>query len=155
MCLPAMAAKDTLIVALDTKYASMDNYATSQTNLVNLFFLVGDPLVERNQDGSIRAHLVNEWKNIDPTTWEYHLREGVRFHNGNELTAESVRFTMMDFILDQNRRKELYSQAQRRIIEQAYWMPTFLQYQIMAAKKDLEVSASPDEMVSFHHAYWK
>jgi ABC-type transport system substrate-binding protein len=98
---------------------------------------------------------VNEWKNIDPTTWEFHLREGVRFHNGNELTAESVRFTMMDFILDQNRRKELYSQAQRRIIEQAYWMPTFLQYQIMAAKKDLEVSASPDEMVSFHHAYWK
>jgi len=58
-------------------------------------------------------------------------------------------------ILDQNRRKELYSQAQRRIIEQAYWMPTFLQYQIMAAKRDLEVSASPDEMISFHHAYWK
>jgi peptide/nickel transport system substrate-binding protein len=102
--LPAMAAKDTLIVALDTKYASMDNYATSQTNLVNLFFLVGDPLVERSQDGSIRPHLVTEWKNIDPTSWEFKLREGVRFHNGNELTAESVRFTMMDFILDPNRK---------------------------------------------------
>lgn len=32
--------------------------------------------------------LATEWKQIDETTWEFSLREGVKFHNGVTLTAE-------------------------------------------------------------------
>ncbi|WP_136635313.1 ABC transporter substrate-binding protein [Pseudooceanicola onchidii] len=37
--------------------------------------------------------LATEWKRIDDKTLELKLREGVKFHNGDELTAEDVAFS--------------------------------------------------------------
>ncbi|WP_435169370.1 ABC transporter substrate-binding protein [Falsirhodobacter sp. 1013] len=42
------------------------------------------------------AGLATEWKRIDDQTIELKLREGVRFHNGDELTAEDVVFSFSD-----------------------------------------------------------
>jgi len=38
--------------------------------------------------------LALSWKPIDATTWEFKLRKGVRFHDGSELTAEDVAFSI-------------------------------------------------------------
>jgi peptide/nickel transport system substrate-binding protein len=38
--------------------------------------------------------LATEWRVVAPTTWEFKLREGVRFHNGSPFTAEDVAFTL-------------------------------------------------------------
>jgi len=60
-----------------------------------------DPLVQRDAEtGEIQPHLAQSWKAVDPVTWEFKLAPGVKFHNGNPLTAEAVRFTVMDRILD-------------------------------------------------------
>lgn len=40
--------------------------------------------------------LATEWKRIDDMTIELKLREGVRFHNGDEMTAEDVVFSFSD-----------------------------------------------------------
>ncbi|WP_237763557.1 ABC transporter substrate-binding protein [Falsirhodobacter sp. alg1] len=40
--------------------------------------------------------LATEWKRIDDRTMELKLRQGVRFHNGDELTAEDVVFSFSD-----------------------------------------------------------
>ena len=45
-----------------------------------------------NQLG-MKPLLATEWKRIDDATVELKLREGVKFHNGDELTAEDVVFT--------------------------------------------------------------
>ena len=37
--------------------------------------------------------LATEWKRIDDKTLEFKLRQGVKFHNGDELTAEDVAFS--------------------------------------------------------------
>lgn len=37
--------------------------------------------------------LATAWRWIDELTWEADLRQGVKFHNGDELTAEDVEFT--------------------------------------------------------------
>src|SRR5947209_9204360 len=38
--------------------------------------------------------LAERWQVLDGgRTWRFHIRKGVRFHNGAELTAEDVRFT--------------------------------------------------------------
>jgi peptide/nickel transport system substrate-binding protein len=37
--------------------------------------------------------LATEWKRIDDKTVEFKLRQGVKFHNGDELTAEDVAFS--------------------------------------------------------------
>jgi peptide/nickel transport system substrate-binding protein len=38
--------------------------------------------------------LAESWRAIDATTWEFRLRRGVRFHDGAELTAEDVLFSL-------------------------------------------------------------
>src|SRR5215813_8958603 len=35
--------------------------------------------------------LATEWKLIDDTTWEFKLRDGVKFHNGTPFTAKDVK----------------------------------------------------------------
>jgi peptide/nickel transport system substrate-binding protein len=38
--------------------------------------------------------LATSWKAIDDKTWEFKLRKGVKFHDGSELTAEDVAFSI-------------------------------------------------------------
>ena len=40
--------------------------------------------------------LATEWKRLDDKTIELKLRQGVKFHNGDELTAEDVVFSFSD-----------------------------------------------------------
>ena len=42
----------------------------------------------------IKPMLAVRWENPSPTTWRFHLRRGVRFHNGDPLTADDVKFTI-------------------------------------------------------------
>ncbi|MTD15772.1 hypothetical protein GIS00_17700 [Nakamurella sp. YIM 132087] len=43
--------------------------------------------------GAPRPFLATEWEQIDDTTWEFTLRDGVKFHDGSPLTAEDVVFS--------------------------------------------------------------
>jgi len=53
-----------------------------------------DTLIFPNLDGSIRPHLAEKWDISDDfLTYTFHLREGVKFHNGDELSAEDVVFS--------------------------------------------------------------
>ena len=38
--------------------------------------------------------LATSWRNLDPNTWEFKLRQGVRFHNGEAFNADSVKFSI-------------------------------------------------------------
>ena len=53
-----------------------------------------DSLIFPNLDGSVRPHLAEKWDISDDfLTYTFHLRKGVKFHNGDELTAEDVVFS--------------------------------------------------------------
>src|SRR5262245_14430014 len=43
--------------------------------------------------------LATSWKIVNDTTWEFPLRQGVKFHNGEPFTAASVKATM-DYLKD-------------------------------------------------------
>ena len=53
-------------------------------------------LVDRDEDANIdpKLCLAESWKVIDDYTWEFKLRKGVKFHNGLEITAEDVVFSI-------------------------------------------------------------
>lgn len=56
----------------------------------HLLFL---PLFERDAEG-LRGVLVREYQTVDDTVWIYHLRSGIRWHDGVPVTAHDVVFTI-------------------------------------------------------------
>jgi peptide/nickel transport system substrate-binding protein len=68
-----------------------------------------EPLVIRNADGELRPTLATEWgiSEDDDSVWEFTLREGVTFHNGNDFTAEDVKFSIERAKSDTSNMREL------------------------------------------------
>ncbi|WP_191061553.1 ABC transporter substrate-binding protein [Geminicoccus harenae] len=54
-------------------------------------FMWGNCLVEYGSDGSAVPELAESWEpSADAKTWKFNIRKGVTFHDGKELTAEDV-----------------------------------------------------------------
>ena len=68
---------------------AFNHYPTRAQNLQ-----VYEPLVDFDSDHSIRPGLAVAWRLVDTTTWEFELRQGVRFHDGTPFTAEDVVFSL-------------------------------------------------------------
>lgn len=52
-----------------------------------------DPLVYPTHDMQAKPWLATDWERTGKLTWEFSLREGVKFHNGKPLTADAVLFS--------------------------------------------------------------
>jgi len=61
------------------------------TNTANL--QVYEPLVRRNESLTKIPGLATAWETVEPTVWEFKLREGVTFHDGADFSAEDVVFS--------------------------------------------------------------
>jgi peptide/nickel transport system substrate-binding protein len=68
---------------------SANNFPTIAANLQ-----VYEPLVDFNSSSEIEPALAVAWRLIDPTTWQFDLRQGVRFHDGTPFTSADVVFSM-------------------------------------------------------------
>ncbi len=83
-----------LRLALSGDVTSLDphflNAAPNNTVARHVF----ESLVQVDADGRLQPALAESWRAVDSTTWEFRLRKGVRFHNGQELTAEDVVFSL-------------------------------------------------------------
>jgi peptide/nickel transport system substrate-binding protein len=53
-----------------------------------------DNLTSRHPDGKLYPGLAAEWKLVNPTTWQFKLRPGVKFHNGDPFTSADVKFSI-------------------------------------------------------------
>lgn len=51
---------------------------------------IGETLVKFDKDLNIQPWLATGWEQKNDTTMVFHIRDGVTFHNGNKMTAESV-----------------------------------------------------------------
>ena len=74
--------------------AVLDPFKVYGTQAQSLFRLIFEPLFDRDPDGRIRTPLLERWGPVDQLTWEFRLRPGVRFHDGGELTAEDVAYSL-------------------------------------------------------------
>ncbi len=90
----------TLVVAIRESVLSLDpaNHRSrvTETVLRALF----DGLVTRTPDGRIVPELAESWTRPAPDTFEFALRPGVVFHNGDPLTAEDVKASLERVAMD-------------------------------------------------------
>lgn len=53
-----------------------------------------DSLVEWDKDLNVKPALAESWTTPDEKTWIWKLRQGVKFHDGSEVTAEDVKYSI-------------------------------------------------------------
>ncbi len=78
-------------MALMPKGPSLDPMLNTYSNpeFTNIY----DALTQLDSKGQIQPDLATEWKNVNPTTWEFTLRSNVTFQNGEEFTADDVKYS--------------------------------------------------------------
>jgi peptide/nickel transport system substrate-binding protein len=57
-----------------------------------------DALVKKDEHYELQPWLATSWEQPDAVTWVFHLRDGVRFHDGRPLEAEDVTYTIRSLI---------------------------------------------------------
>lgn len=90
---PAAKSGGTLRVGLDVDAGTGDPRLARDTSAFRLKELVFNGLVYVKPDYTPAPQLAESWENPDPQTWIFKLRKGVKFHNGQELKAEDVKYT--------------------------------------------------------------
>lgn len=85
--------KDTLIVAHGSDAQTLDPHYTNDQPSSRVSVQIYSQLVEVDQDMNLMPGLATSWEQINDTTTQFRLREGVLFHNGEELKASDVKFT--------------------------------------------------------------
>jgi len=60
--------------------------------------LIYDALVKKDAHFLLQPWLATSWERPDPLTWIFHIRSGVRFHDGKPLTAEDVAWSIKSMI---------------------------------------------------------
>jgi len=89
-----VSSKDTMVVAsygaVQSMFPGNDSKLPGAQLHVNLY----DTLVTMDKDGTILPALAESWEQLTDTTYRFHIKKGVKFHNGDELTANDVAFSL-------------------------------------------------------------
>lgn len=70
----------------DPEHPTVGRYPTN----ANIF----ETLVRMTPDYQVVPALATSWEFVPPNTWRFHLRPGVKFHDGQPFNAEAVKYTM-------------------------------------------------------------
>lgn len=82
----------TLRVAFQNEWESLDPHVTSSYSSYQILNNVLDGLTYYDNDLNLTPWLAESWER-DGNTWTLHLREGIKFSNGREMTADDVKWT--------------------------------------------------------------
>lgn len=86
--------KDTLVYALNTDVQSMDPQIQNDTTSEQVVKMLYNTLLKFEEDGTVVGDLAESWSvSEDKLTWTFNLKQGVKFHNGKELTSADVKAT--------------------------------------------------------------
>ena len=104
---PAVAADETptpkrggvLTIGQDENPIGLDPHKTAAFSTGNIAEHIYTCLLRWDATAShVEPDLAVAWENPDPQTFVFHLRDGVKFHNGDALTSEDVKFTFQRLV---------------------------------------------------------
>jgi peptide/nickel transport system substrate-binding protein len=91
---PTLANAQELRLGVSAEITSADPHFQSASPNNALWRHLYEPLVGLSDTGESVPALAASWRLVDPTTWEFTLREGARFSDGTPVTAEDVVFSL-------------------------------------------------------------
>src|SRR5215510_4558412 len=100
----AAAPQGKVVIAQGVDPTTLDMTNQQEQPASNVGAQMFESLLERDQSLKLVPALAVEMpKLVAPTTWEVKLRKGVKFHNGEDFTAESVKFSVERLINPANK----------------------------------------------------
>jgi peptide/nickel transport system substrate-binding protein len=90
---PDASEPDTLNFLIESMPTNLDPRIGIDAQSESLDGLIFDGLVSRDNQMNIVPDLAQSWDTPDPVTYVFHLRRGIKFHDGRVLTAADVKFT--------------------------------------------------------------
>jgi peptide/nickel transport system substrate-binding protein len=93
-CHAAPKDQGTVVFLIDSSPANLDPRVGTDGQSEHIDELLFDGLVSRDASFHFTPALAERWEQSDPLTLVFHLRSGVRFHDGRALTARDVLWTI-------------------------------------------------------------
>ena len=90
---PAVQAQD-FKLAMSSPPTSLDPHFYNLFPNLNVSDHMFETMVTMDPDSHVIPALAESWTLVNNLTWEFKLRKGVKFHDGSEMTAEDVAWSM-------------------------------------------------------------
>ncbi|MBB5315589.1 ABC transporter substrate-binding protein [Tunturibacter empetritectus] len=87
-----------VVVIIESSPNNLDLRVGADAQSERVGGLIFDALVKKDEHYELQPWLAESWEQPDPLTWVFHLRDGVRFHDGRPLEAEDVAYTIRSLI---------------------------------------------------------
>lgn len=101
---------------------TFDPHKCAGTACLLAFEHMYEGLTRRDRNANIQPCLAESWESPDPLTWIFHLRKGVKFHNGQELDAEDVKFSLDRLVAEETASpyRSWYAAIQETVVVDKY-----------------------------------
>jgi peptide/nickel transport system substrate-binding protein len=86
--------KDTIVIVQGVDPTTLDPMNHLETPALNLCLNLYDTLLQRDANIKIEPLLAESYKLINDLTWEFKLRKGIKFHNGEDFNAAAVKYNI-------------------------------------------------------------
>jgi len=93
-CRSAQRDAKTVVFLIESSPTNLDPRIGTDAQSEHIDELIFDGLVKRDSDFHFRPALATSWETPDARTLIFHLRDGVRFHDGRTFSAQDVMWTI-------------------------------------------------------------
>lgn len=100
------APKDTIIIAQGVDPTTLDPQNYFETPAFNVCLNIYETLLLRDDQMKLQPLLAAYYKLINDHTWEFSLRRGVKFQNGEDFKASAVKFSLERIADPKNKMKQ-------------------------------------------------
>jgi peptide/nickel transport system substrate-binding protein len=83
-----------VVFLIESSPSNLDPRVGTDAQSEHIDELIFEGLVTRDSHFNFTPALAENWEQPDPLTWVFHLRSGVRFHDGRAMTARDVVWTI-------------------------------------------------------------
>ena len=107
----------TVVVVIESSPTNLDPRVGIDAQSERIDELLFDSLVRRDEHFELKPWLAERWEIPDPRTYVFHLRQGVKFHDGQALTSRDVKWTLDSLLTGKIRSSKAATYSQIASIE--------------------------------------